>query len=144
MRTPIPAYTRAKVIKRDLYICQACGLNTMDDQIEIHHIKPVVYGGTNDIDNLISLCNTCHKNAPDDKKEFEEYIINGGFVIPHLIGMTIQIAEKNKLDILNMYHKGKEIINGLQVFNIKSQIRKHSKYNHNNIQFIVNELRKEK
>ena len=28
--------------------------------MEIHHIKPLVYGGTNDYDNLITLCTLCH------------------------------------------------------------------------------------
>lgn len=31
------------------------------DNLEIHHIKPLVEGGRNKIYNLIILCNKCHK-----------------------------------------------------------------------------------
>ena len=37
--------------------CEFCGKEVE----EVHHIKPVVEGGTNDSSNLISLCKHCHR-----------------------------------------------------------------------------------
>lgn len=42
-------------------LCERC---TKDEKItpaqEVHHIKPLAHGGTNDEDNLMSLCKSCH------------------------------------------------------------------------------------
>jgi len=51
---------------RDRYIaahpfceqCQKDGRITPAE--EVHHIKPLSQGGTNDVDNLMSLCTSCH------------------------------------------------------------------------------------
>lgn len=37
--------------------CELCGNNR---NLEIHHIIPRSLGGTNEIDNLIVICNVCH------------------------------------------------------------------------------------
>lgn len=37
--------------------CEKCG---SDVACEVHHIKPVVYGGDNSPDNLMTLCYSCH------------------------------------------------------------------------------------
>ena len=37
--------------------CRRCG---SEDDIVIHHIKPLGRGGTNDISNLVPLCRECH------------------------------------------------------------------------------------
>ena len=51
---------------RDRYIkahplCERCA---KDEKVtpaeEVHHIKPLSHGGTNDEDNLMSLCKSCH------------------------------------------------------------------------------------
>lgn len=51
---------------RDRYIaahplCEQCeqqGRTTLAE--EVHHIKPLSQGGTNDVGNLMSLCTPCH------------------------------------------------------------------------------------
>lgn len=43
--------------------CQNCGCN---EGIEIHHIVPIIYGGSNKITNLASLCGRCHRLAHGD------------------------------------------------------------------------------
>ena len=45
--------------------CQNCGSS---DHIEIHHIVPIVFGGSNKITNLASLCGVCHRLAHGDGK----------------------------------------------------------------------------
>lgn len=40
------------------YTCQICGVR--DKSIHIHHMIPRMWGGPDDINNLIALCNSCH------------------------------------------------------------------------------------
>lgn len=53
-------YIRQRVIQRDENECQKCGLKLKRDRKTIHHIIPVEKGGTNQLDNLILLCESCH------------------------------------------------------------------------------------
>ena len=46
--------------------CKFCGYTGM---LEVHHIIPVCDGGTNDLDNLILLCELCHCEAHGAKKK---------------------------------------------------------------------------
>ena len=63
LQNPIQKYERV-TIKLETTICSICKIN---NATEIHHIIPLVYGGNNESYNLISLCNTCHK---EDSFEF--------------------------------------------------------------------------
>lgn len=49
---------RNDVLKRDNRQCSVCGATT---NLEVHHIVKVKHGGTNDMDNLITLCTRCHR-----------------------------------------------------------------------------------
>ena len=52
---------RKAVILRDGCKCRECGKsNTV---LEVHHIKPKRLGGSNTIDNLITLCSKCHQKT---------------------------------------------------------------------------------
>ena len=44
--------------KRDLYVCQVCGSKLKP---EGHHIINYQYGGAADVDNIVTLCQACHK-----------------------------------------------------------------------------------
>lgn len=66
---------RKKVLIRDSYSCQKCKVEDNTGRtLEIHHIIPVVYGGTDELDNLLTLCRVCHKYAPNNKEKFIEYM----------------------------------------------------------------------
>ena len=53
---------RQTVLERDNYCCQICdGLK--GTTLHIHHILKRVEGGTDHLDNLITVCNRCHKSA---------------------------------------------------------------------------------
>ena len=60
-------YTHAWKRLRDKYImqqpyCEQClkyGKQTLATQV--HHIIPVINGGTNDKNNLMSVCEKCHR-----------------------------------------------------------------------------------
>ncbi len=49
------------VLHRDNYICQCCGKKNC--RLEVHHIKFRRDGGTDDEENLITLCEDCHKGV---------------------------------------------------------------------------------
>ena len=52
-------YLRIKILNRDGNKCVRCGSN---NNLRIHHIKPVDLEGSNELDNLETLCSTCHKS----------------------------------------------------------------------------------
>lgn len=54
------ANTKAKVLNRDNYTCQCCKGKRKDSKLEVHHIVYRSDGGSNEEDNLITLCHTCH------------------------------------------------------------------------------------
>ena len=60
-RQPIPGHLRHKVFQRDGYRCVECGATNKETTLEIDHIIPVSKGGTNDINNLQTLCKACNR-----------------------------------------------------------------------------------
>ncbi|MGL4228002.1 MAG: RNA-guided endonuclease IscB [Tannerellaceae bacterium] len=53
--------TKAMVLNRDGYTCQCCNGKHKDHKLEVHHIIYRSQGGSDEEDNLITLCHTCHK-----------------------------------------------------------------------------------
>ena len=49
---------RSAILHRDNYTCQCCGKRNC--RLEVHHIKFRSNGGTDDEENLITLCKECH------------------------------------------------------------------------------------
>lgn len=86
-RIPFSKNIRDKVFKRDGYRCVRCGASNKEKRLEVDHIIPISRGGTNDIDNLQTLCWECNKDK--------------GAVIPDLgLKHDIEIKE-NELKTLN-------------------------------------------
>ena len=52
---------REAILHRDNYTCQCCGKKNC--RLEVHHIKFRRNGGTDDEENLITLCEDCHKGV---------------------------------------------------------------------------------
>ena len=52
---------RSAILHRDNYTCQCCGKKNC--RLEVHHIKFKSNGGTDDEENLITLCEDCHKGV---------------------------------------------------------------------------------
>ena len=48
---------RRRVFERDDRLCRKCALG---DGLEVHHITERVDGGSDEIENLITLCFSCH------------------------------------------------------------------------------------
>jgi len=61
--------TKAMVLNRDNYKCQCCKGKHKDSKLEVHHIVFRSQGGSDESDNLITLCHTCHKALHDGKIE---------------------------------------------------------------------------
>lgn len=53
--------TKAMVLNRDGYTCQCCNGKHKDHKLEVHHIIYRSQCGSDEEDNLITLCHTCHK-----------------------------------------------------------------------------------
>lgn len=61
-RARIKPSVRAAVYARDGHACRRCGAT---DDLQVDHIIPVIHGGTEDLENLQTLCGPCnrHKGA---------------------------------------------------------------------------------
>ena len=59
--------TKAMVLDRDGYTCQYCNGRHKDSKLEVHHIVFRSQGGSDEADNLITLCHTCHEALHDGK-----------------------------------------------------------------------------
>ena len=52
--------TRSLVLIRDNFTCKSCG-SKFKSKLHVHHLIPKVYGGDESLENLITLCNKCHR-----------------------------------------------------------------------------------
>ena len=59
--------TKAMVLNRDDYKCHICKNKKKGVKLEVHHIIFRSNGGSDDADNLITLCHDCHKKLHDGK-----------------------------------------------------------------------------
>ena len=59
------ANARAHALDRDNYTCQCCGKKHV--RLEVHHIIFRSQGGSDELDNLLTLCEKCHKALHDGK-----------------------------------------------------------------------------
>ena len=66
-RIPISDAQRHRIYKRDGYRCTKCGSKY---DLCIHHIIEVSKGGSNDDENLTTLCIFCHAEEHPDISEF--------------------------------------------------------------------------
>ena len=66
-RGTIDDKTKASLMQRQENRCDACG--DLLKKCEKHHRKPVVAGGTDDIDNLALLCPYCHATETEKQEQ---------------------------------------------------------------------------
>lgn len=62
-RIPLTAEQKHAVFARDKGLCTVCG---SDRWVEIHHVQPVGQGGSNDPENLTTLCGFHHSLVHED------------------------------------------------------------------------------
>ena len=57
---------RQEALKRDKHLCQPCQTKgRVTPAKEVDHIVPKSKGGTDDLDNLQSICVPCHRDKTD-------------------------------------------------------------------------------
>jgi 5-methylcytosine-specific restriction protein A len=56
------ATIRPRVLERDGGLCRVMGPGCARLASQVHHVKEVSAGGSDDLDNLISVCEPCHKH----------------------------------------------------------------------------------
>ena len=59
-RRTIPKHLRVQVLTRDRYRCLMCGVSSSQARLHVDHIRPVAEGGTDELDNLGTLCDDCN------------------------------------------------------------------------------------
>ena len=61
-RRAISEKVRYQVFSRDTFKCRACGRGAEDGvKLTVDHATPVDWGGTNDMSNLVTLCDECNR-----------------------------------------------------------------------------------
>jgi len=60
-RKPLDARLRHECFKRDSYRCKECGATNKEKMLCADHIVPVSQGGTDELDNLQTLCDDCNQ-----------------------------------------------------------------------------------
>ncbi|MER8748086.1 HNH endonuclease [Mesorhizobium sp. M1050] len=51
---------RLQVLKRDNYRCVSCSTPVKSAEADVHHLLPRSMGGTDELSNLVTLCDGCH------------------------------------------------------------------------------------
>jgi len=77
--------------------CRICG---DDEDLEVHHIRPVKEGGSNAEENLIVLCRHCHRVAHSMRRNYkdpEKYITKMNVLLG--IPEVVEVEVPNKKDI---------------------------------------------
>ena len=66
-RNPIDSKLRHEVFKRDNYKCVECGATNKDSILHVDHKTPVSQGGSDELENLRTLCDKCNLSKSNKK-----------------------------------------------------------------------------
>lgn len=70
------ASLREFILERDDYLCQDCEKYFLPFALHIHHVKEQWAGGTDDEDNLITLCPKCHLKRHEKTMSRWSHLLN--------------------------------------------------------------------
>lgn len=59
-RRDLSPAVRFRVLERDGFRCAYCGVTSQTATLVVDHVRPVAAGGSNDMDNLTTACETCN------------------------------------------------------------------------------------
>ena len=108
---------KSYVLFRDNYTCQHCKGKSKDSKLHVHHIIFRSQGGSDNVDNLICLCKTCH-----DKLHKNEIKLNAkGLKKIHKDSTFMNIMKNTLINRLGLKYKNLEITYGY--------ITKQNRYN---------------
>lgn len=60
---------REIILERDGRVCQAGDDGCEGEAVEVHHLVPIELGGSNDDENLMSLCWSCHYRRTTEQRQ---------------------------------------------------------------------------
>nr|WP_240619077.1 HNH endonuclease signature motif containing protein [Mycobacterium intracellulare] len=60
---------RRRILERDGHVCRAQKDGCEGTAVEVHHVIPIEAGGTNEDDNLVSLCAACHYRYTTEQRQ---------------------------------------------------------------------------
>ena len=63
---------KSAVLSRDNYTCQICGAK--NTKLQVHHIRFRSDGGSNRMDNLVTLCKECHDKVHTGELEYTKKV----------------------------------------------------------------------
>ena len=75
-RKPISSGLRFRVFQRDGFECFYCGKAPPQTELQIDHIIPVLRGGTNAIENLVTACAECNRGKGTKKLKRQREVGN--------------------------------------------------------------------
>jgi hypothetical protein len=81
--------------------CIKCGTS---EGLFMHHIKPVNMGGTDDPENLIPVCRSCHFKI-EDWKTRKELFRSGMGELPHMVAKVSHMGDKLIIIIPKDFHR---------------------------------------
>lgn len=64
-RPVLPVATRFAVLERDRFRCRYCGDGPEGVRLHVDHVHPRSKGGSDDIDNLVTACESCNMGKLD-------------------------------------------------------------------------------
>lgn len=88
------------VLARDEYKCQIC--QSKNDKLQIHHIIHKSDGGSDRMDNLVSLCNNCHEKVHSGELRFDKKVKSFKH-FTHMNIMRKKLLEQLKKEFKNIY-----------------------------------------
>lgn len=114
---------REKALQRDGRQCTRCG-SSENESLHVHHKLPLAEGGTNDLDNLLTLCQECHHRVHAERR-------SGSLLTEH------------ERKVLDGEMEVKEEYQSLVVVRVRARIKrlKHDLDTLNNHPILVDELR---
>lgn len=59
-RKALSKYRRNKIMEKYDFKCAKCGGEYPETPLIFHHVIPIIKGGSNEINNIIPLCRSCH------------------------------------------------------------------------------------
>lgn len=117
---PLDCLLRQSVLERDDYKCQKCD---SENNLDVHHLIPESVNGPSEINNLVTLCRSCHRRAhtvmgPGRYKQPSSVSIQPTPVIAPTLPVVIN--QKNEIVIREekekSYYLPVRILKGGQVF----------------------------
>lgn len=112
----------SETLIRDFGLCQCCGFKANS----VHHIVPLCFGGKDELDNMVALCEYCHKNVPNTEEGYSKYANGGGAKIVTIYGVALQEAERRNLSFNIWFPAVKGLINHFREIDYTNQVKEYA------------------